>query len=111
MNIRKRIFQTILAMCISSMAVVQVLADDVNDKKIKVFPNPVERSAVTTIEIPENRSEMTVVLYNTVGKVIQTFQSSNNRIDFTAPDISGIYLLRFVENQKVVAVEKIVVKE
>jgi hypothetical protein len=54
---------------------------------------------------------MTVVVYNTVGKAIQTIKSSNNHISFTAPNVSGIYLLRFVENQKVIAVEKIVVKE
>ena len=107
----KRIFQTIIAMCICCLTVAPVLAGDISDKKIKVFPNPVDRSSIVTIDLPENRSGMTVVLYNTVGKVIQTFKYPNNRITFTAPDISGIYLLRFVENQKVVAVEKIVVKE
>jgi hypothetical protein len=107
----KRIFLTIITMCISCLTVLPALADDVGDKKIKVFPNPVERSAIVTIEIPDNRSEMTVVVYNTVGKVIQTFKSTNHKIDFHAPDASGIYLLRFMENQKAIAVEKIVVKE
>jgi len=106
----KHIFQTIIAMCICCLTVAPVLAGDINDKKIKVFPNPVDRSSVVTIDLPESRGEITVVLYNTVGKVIQTFRYSN-KITFNAPDISGIYLLRFVENQKVVAVEKIVVKE
>jgi len=108
---RKRIFLSIVAMCLSCLAVVPALAGDSIDKKIKVFPNPVDRNAVVTIDIPDNRSEMTVVLYNTVGKVIHTFKSFNNKISFTAPDVSGIYLLRFVDHQKVIAVEKIVVKE
>jgi len=88
-----------------------VHADDSTEKKIKVYPNPVDRNALVIIEIPDDRSEMTVVLYNTVGKMIQTFKSSDNKITFNAPDISGIYLLRFVDNQKVIGVEKIVVKE
>ena len=107
----KHIFQTIIVMCICCLTVAPVLAGDTTDKKIKVYPNPVDRSSIVTIDLPENRGEMTVVLYNTVGKVIQTFKYPNNKITFFAPDISGIYLLRFVENQKVVAVEKIVVKE
>jgi len=106
----KHIFLTIIAMCICCLTVAQVLAGDITEK-IKVYPNPVDRNSIVTIDIPENRSEITVVLYNTVGKVIQTFNSSNNKITFNAPDISGIYLLRFVENQKVIVVEKIVVKE
>ncbi|MDR1171608.1 MAG: T9SS type A sorting domain-containing protein [Bacteroidales bacterium] len=81
------------------------------EKKLKAYPNPISRGALLTIEIPDYRSEMTVFLYNTVGKVIQTFKTSDKKVEFNAPDISGIYLLRFVEKQKVVAVEKIVVKE
>ena len=81
------------------------------EKKIKVYPNPVERGALLTIEMPGERGEMTVFLYNTVGKVIHTFKTSNQKVQFNAPDISGIYLLRFVEKQKVIAVEKIVIKE
>ena len=107
----KRIFQSITAMCICCLTVAPVLAGDTTDKKIKVYPNPADRSTIVTLEIPENRSEMTVILYNTVGKVIQTFKSYNNELTFNAPDVSGIYLLRFVKDQKVIAVEKIVVKE
>ena len=107
----KCIFLTIIAVCISCLAADPVLADDAIDKKIKVYPNPVDRGSIVFIDIPDNHSEMTVVLYNTVGKVIQSFNSSNEKIVFNAPDVSGIYLLRFAENQKVITVEKIVVKD
>jgi hypothetical protein len=93
------------------LTVVPVRAEDSTEKKMKVYPNPVDRSAIVTIDVPDHLNEMTVVLYNTVGKLIQTFKSSNNQIAFNAPEISGIYLLRFVQNQKVIAVEKIVVNE
>ncbi len=81
------------------------------EKKLKAYPNPINRGALLTIEMPGDRGEMTVFLYNTVGKVIQTFKTSDKKVEFNAPDVSGIYLLRFVEKQKVIAVEKIVVKE
>jgi len=86
-------------------------ANDVTEKNFTVYPNPVDRGALLTIEIPEDRDEMTVLLYNTVGKVIHTYKTTNKKIEFNAPEISGIYLLRFVEKQKVINVEKIIVKE
>jgi len=107
----KRIFLPIIVMCMCCLTIVPVHADDSTDKKIRVYPNPADRGTLVTIDIPLNHSEITVVLYNTVGKIIQTFNSPNNKIVFNAPDRSGIYLLRFMENQKVIAVEKIVVKE
>jgi len=98
-------------MFVMFLTITPALASDTAERKMKAYPNPIERGALLTIEMPDDRTEMTVVLYNTVGKIIQTFKSSNNKISFHAPDISGIYLLRFVDKQKVVAVEKIVVKE
>lgn len=81
------------------------------EKKLKAYPNPVNRGTLLTIQIPDNRDEMTVSLYNTVGKLILTLKTSEKEVKFNAPDISGIYLLRFIEKQKVITVEKIVVKE
>ena len=107
----KHNFIFIIVMCVLCLTITPLHASDSVEKKMKAYPNPIDRGALLTIEMPDNRSEMTVVLYNTVGKVIHTIKSSNNKISFQAPDISGIYLLRFVERQKVVAVEKIVVKE
>jgi len=107
----KHSFLSIIAMCVLCLTITPLHASDSLEKKMKVYPNPVERGTLLTIEMPDDRSEMTVILYNTVGKEIQTIKSFNNRIIFHAPDISGIYLLRFVEKQKIVAVEKIIVKE
>ncbi len=81
------------------------------EKKMKAYPNPVDRGALLTIEIPTEKQEVTVFLYNTVGKMVRTFTLTDKKTEFNAPDVSGMYLLRFVENQKVIAVEKIVVKE
>ena len=100
-----------VVMCVFCLTVAPMHASDYAGKRMKTYPNPIDRGALMTIELPDSGSEVTVVLYNTVGKVIQTFKSSNNKIVFHVPDVSGIYLLRFVEKQKVVAVEKIVVRE
>jgi flagellar hook assembly protein FlgD len=80
-------------------------------EKIKIYPNPVQKSNKITVEIPASREELTLSLYNAVGKVIYTVKSREKRIEIDAPATNGIYLLRFVEKQKVIAVEKIVVKE
>ncbi len=88
----------------------QVMLQNPIEKKLKAYPNPVDRGSLLTIEMPDGKDELTIFLYNTVGKVIQTFKTSDKKVEFNAPDVSGIYLLRFVEKQKVIAVEKIVVK-
>lgn len=89
----------------------QLIAEIRSDEKLKAYPNPVSKGGLLTIEIPSNRTDLTLFLYNTVGKVVQTFKITDQKMEFNVPDISGIYLLRFVEKQKVVAVEKIVVRE
>ena len=81
------------------------------DKKTVAYPNPINRSNVLTVEVAGEHGELTIFLFNTVGKVIQTFNTSNKKFEINAPEVSGIYLLRVVEKQKVIAVEKIVVKE
>ena len=108
----KRHFISIILMFVFCLTVMPVLADDVTpEKKLKAYPNPVDRGALMTVEIPDVRGEMTLFLYNTVGKVIKTVTISDKKVEFHAPEVGGIYLLRFVEKQKVVAVEKIVDKE
>ena len=108
----KHFFKYMIFVCTFCLTVVsQVNAGD-TDKKIKAYPNPIEKGAVLTVEIQTGeRVEKTVNLYNPVGKIILTLKTDNNIVEFNAPDISGIYLLRVVEKQKVIAVEKIVVKE
>jgi len=81
------------------------------DRKFKIYPSPIDRGALMTIELPGDSNEITVLLINIVGKVVQTHKATNKTLEITVPDVSGIYLLRFVDKQKVIAVEKIVVKE
>ena len=112
MNMMKHRFLSIILMFTFCLTVMPVHADDVTpEKKLKAYPSPVDRGAILTVEIPDNSGEMTLFLYNTVGKEIRKVTASGKKVEFQAPDVGGIYLLRYVEKQKVVAVEKIVVKE
>ena len=112
MNMMKHRFLSIILMFVLCLMVMPLRADEViYEKKLKVYPNPVDRGALMSVEIPDDRGEMTLILYNTVGRVIKTVSVSNKKIEFHAPEVGGIYFLRFVEKQKVIAVEKIVVKE
>ena len=107
----KQFFLTMIVMCAFSLTVLSAQADNAPEKKLKAYPNPIDRGALLTLEMPDTRGEVTVFLYNTVGKVIYRFTTSNKKVEFNVPDVSGIYLLRYVDQQKVVAVEKIVVKD
>ena len=107
---KQRFLYTIM-MCIFCLTVLPVHADNPAEKKLNAYPNPIERGAPLTIEVKGDYGEITVFLYNTVGKVVQTLKITDRKMEVAAPDVSGIYLLRFVEKQKVIAVEKIVVKE
>ena len=102
---------SIVVMCMFCLIILPVHADNPAEKKLIVYPNPIERGALITIEIPSDYREITIVVFNTVGKEIQQLKTSDKKVEFIAPDVSGLYFLRFIEKQKVIAVEKIVIKE
>ncbi|MDR1866242.1 MAG: T9SS type A sorting domain-containing protein [Bacteroidales bacterium] len=91
--------------------VVVVRSLSVPEKKVKIYPNPVNKGGTFTVEIPEETGELTISIYNTVGKVIHSVKTSEKKVEINAPNAYGIYLIRFVEKQKVITVGKIVVKE
>ena len=109
----KQFFLTIIVICTFFLTVASAYAGGKSEKKFMVYPNPIAKGALLTVEMPttDDRVEITVILYNPVGKVIHTVKTTDKTVEFNAPEISGIYLLRLVEKQKVIAVEKIVVKE
>ena len=100
---------SILLMCMFFITASHASSDD---RKVTASPNPVDRGAVLTVELPteEEYGEITVILYNTVGRPIHTQKTLNKTVEFNVPNISGIYLLRIFKNQNVIAVEKIIVK-
>ena len=108
--IKQRLLR-VVAVCLFCLLVLPVHADNPIEKKFKAYPSPVDRGEIVTVEIPDGYDEITLLVFNTVGKEVKQYKSTNKTIEINAPDVSGIYLIRFVVKQKVVAVEKIVVKE
>ena len=104
--------QLFLSLILIFAFILTASASSSGERRLIAYPNPVERSALMTIELPAGEhGEITVSLFNTVGRLINTIKTNNRTVELTAPDISGIYLLRIIEQQRVVAVEKIIVKE
>jgi len=105
----KQLFFSLLMICAFGL---NANASDADERNLKVYPNPIERNALVTIDMSKfEHDEVTVYLYNTVGKLVNTFKTTEGKVEFIAPDVSGIYLIRIVEKQKVAAVGKMVVKE
>jgi selenophosphate synthase len=92
-------------------AATDMLKTSLTPEIIRIYPNPVYRGGLLTIDVPAGKGELTVSMYNTLGKITHTTKTADKKIEINMPDASGIYLLRFVEKQKVIAVEKIIVKE
>ena len=93
-----------IMICALCLTVLPAQASDSNEKKVTVYPSPVERGAVFKIEMPGDYGEVTVYLFNIVGKMIQTHKTNNRTIELNSPDVSGIYMVRLVEKQKVTVV-------
>ena len=98
---------------ISIIVVLSTLQITAAEKKLTAYPNPVDKGAALTVYMPEGENgEMTITLYNAVGRAIHTTTTRNKEVEFNAPETSGIYILRIANNRKrVVAVERIIVRE
>ena len=108
----KQYILSILVIFAFCLTLLPAFSGEFDEKKINVYPNPVVKGTPLTVEIlAVEHGERTVILYNTVGKEIYKLNTTDKTVEFNAPNVSGIYLLRIIEKQKVVAVEKIVVKE
>ena len=108
----KQLILTLLVVCTFCFTLLPAIASDQEEKKINVYPNPVVRGTPMTIEmLMVDHGEKTVIIYNTVGKEIHKLKTTDKKIELNAPDVSGIYVLRIIEKNKVVAAQKIIVME
>jgi sugar lactone lactonase YvrE len=85
-----------------------------NSYDIKLYPNPVEKGKVITIEadLPKEELEkMKISLYSISGKLIQTLQSSTAKTEIQLPQtIEGNMCLVVLETPKVKKSFKVIVK-
>lgn len=80
-------------------------------KKISVFPNPFISS--TTIKTIDNLKNATLTIYNSYGKTIKQIKNiSGQTISLSRDNLScGIYFIRITEENKIIAVEKLIIRD
>ena len=80
------------------------------DAKIKIYPNPVKRGKIIHIKGTDN-TIYNYQIFNLLGQLIDTGQVNSTKTLNTQNLISGLYLLRLLDQQKnKIWVEKIIVE-
>jgi len=80
-----------------------------SDKNISVFPNPFISS--TTIKTISNLKNATLTIYNSFGKALKQIKNISGKtislLRYNLP--SGLYFIRLTEENKMIAVEKLII--
>jgi len=81
-----------------------------NEELISIFPNPNQGSF--TIQLLENKPKATFEIANALGQIIyqQNKFGNSNSINLTAVP-SGLYIIRLLEEDKVIATKKIMIQQ
>ena len=79
-----------------------------NDLNYSLYPNPT--SGIINIDIEtKNNGLFKIELLNAIGKVIMTETSESNRFTFNLQNYpAGIYFVKLIEQDRVIALEKII---
>ena len=81
----------------------------VEDKVLVIYPNPIERNATFTIELPDDMVAARVEVFNTHGACIYKGQANGN-IEMSCDKMtSGIYVVRIIDGENVMY-GKVIVK-
>jgi hypothetical protein len=82
-----------------------------SDKNISVFPNPLISS--TTIKTIDNLKNATLTIYNSFGKALKQIKNiSGKTVTLYRENLpSGMYLIRLSEENKTIAVEKLIIAD
>ena len=79
---------------------------------ISYYPNPVKEELYLKWELSEQKTVATIYLFNTSGKLLQTYKGLDHLSNYTIPFLSypqGVYLLSLVYNdgeQKTIKIVK-----
>jgi hypothetical protein len=79
-----------------------------NDLNYSLYPNPT--SGIINIDIETKNNELfKIELLNAIGQVIMTETSESNRFTFNLQNYpAGIYFIKLIDHNKVIALEKII---
>jgi hypothetical protein len=88
-----------------------VSTDQNLNKNISIYPNPFITS--TTIKSIENLKNATMTIYNAYGKVLKQIKNiSGQTIDLLRNKLpSGMYIIRITEENKMIGVEKLIIRD
>lgn len=81
---------------------------DINRSKLNMYPNPVDRNSMFTLDLPVDETIKEVVITNTVGEVVRT-TNSISRIEEGMP-VAGVYMIKVVCRSGSVYNGKLIVK-
>ena len=81
------------------------IIEQINNQSIQILLNPTER--IITIRGIDDFSNLTYKIYNSIGQIIQ---SGNLKLTIDLSSSKGLNILTIMQNQQVIAREKIMVK-
>ena len=86
-------------------------SNEISDKQITIFPNPFISS--TTIKTIDNFKNANLTIHNLYGKAIKQIKNiSGKTISLSRYNLpSGIYYIRITEENKIIVVEKLVIRD
>jgi len=97
--------------CILSGQTKLGLNKNLNHTVLAIFPNPC--NSKTTIKTTNNFKNTTITIQNTYGKIVKQLKNiTDQTISLSIDNIpSGLYFIALQENNKVIAVEKLIITD
>ena len=88
-----------------------VSSNENSDKQITIFPNPFISS--TTIQTKSNLKNATLTIYNSYGKALKQMKNiSGQTIGLLRNNLtSGIYFIRLTDENEIIGVEKLIIRD
>ncbi|MFT5858411.1 MAG: hypothetical protein ACI865_000498 [Flavobacteriaceae bacterium] len=82
-----------------------------NENNLKIYPNPF--SVATTFRLNENIKDARLIVYNSYGRVVKQLENiSGLTFTFAREDLlSGMYIVRVIQDKKIVTTAKIVITD
>jgi hypothetical protein len=110
-SIKDYAYQSIPNACIQSGQTTLGTTETANKTNFSVIPNPFISS--TTIQTIGNLKNATLTIYNSYGQTLKQVKNISGQTVFLSRDNlpSGLYFIRLTEENKIIAVEKIVITD
>ncbi len=97
--------------CIHAGQTILGINEDSNKNIYSIFPNPLISS--TTIQTIANLKNATLTIYNSFGQTLKQVNNiSGQTVSFSRENLpNGLYIIRLTEENKIIAVEKLIITD